>query len=209
MPTLNSSQLPPPKNWDEFEDICADLFMRELDDPNLVRHGRQGQRQNGVDIYGTRKDGTYVGIQCKGKSIWPPTKLTIKEIDKEVKAALKFHPALSEFIFVTTSPDDNKIQSHARTITERHSSESLFSVHVFGWRELIRRLTNYSELIEKHYGYTTNSAIRDAINSIPQNTANLLNTSIPIPNALIDNEINKRLDELRKRNFRIAYNQVT
>jgi hypothetical protein len=88
MPTLSSSQLPPPKNWDEFEDICADLFLRELDDPNLERHGRKGQRQDGVDINGRRKDGTYVGIQCKGKSIWPPTVLTTDEIDKEVEAAL-------------------------------------------------------------------------------------------------------------------------
>jgi len=198
MPTVSSSQLPPPKNWDEFEDMCADLFMRELEVPNLFRNGRQGQRQDGVDIYGRRKDGKYVGIQCKGKSIWPPTKLTIKEIDTEVKKALKFKPALYEFIIVTISPNDSNIQSHVRAITERHSIEGLFSVHVFGWDELIRRLTNYSYLIEKYYGYITNNAIYDEINSIPQKTADLINTNTPIPNALIDSEINKRLERLRK-----------
>ena len=52
MPTIASSELPVPKSWDEFEDICADLFSRIWNDHNVVRYGRMGQRQNGVDIRG-------------------------------------------------------------------------------------------------------------------------------------------------------------
>jgi hypothetical protein len=29
MPGPNDVQLNPPASWEEFEDICADLFMRE------------------------------------------------------------------------------------------------------------------------------------------------------------------------------------
>src|SRR5680860_537423 len=66
MPTLSMSELPPPRSWDEFEEIAWDLLSREWNDPNAVRHGRQGQAQQGVDIYGRRQgQGPYIGAQCK------------------------------------------------------------------------------------------------------------------------------------------------
>jgi hypothetical protein len=40
MPTIASSELPVPKSWDEFEDICADLFGRIWNDHNTVRYSR-------------------------------------------------------------------------------------------------------------------------------------------------------------------------
>lgn len=42
------SELPPPKTWEDFEELCADLFAAEWNDPHLVRHGRAGQEQSGV-----------------------------------------------------------------------------------------------------------------------------------------------------------------
>lgn len=52
MPTIANSRLPKPSGWDEFEDICLSSFKLRWGSPNLARHGRQGQEQNGVDIYG-------------------------------------------------------------------------------------------------------------------------------------------------------------
>src|SRR5262249_2693605 len=66
MVTPATSHLDPPKSWDELEDICADLFGREWQDNNTTRYGRQGQRQNGVDIYGRPGRKKYAGVQCKG-----------------------------------------------------------------------------------------------------------------------------------------------
>lgn len=152
MSTLAGSQLLPPKSWEEFEDICADLFALEWRDKNVVRHGRQGQRQCGVDIYGRTDQSIYVGVQCKGKRRWPPSDLTNKEIDDEVLEALKFEPRLSQLIFATTAPDDVNVQAHARAITERHVAAHLFSVHVFGWGELTRRLVNYPTVVQKYFG---------------------------------------------------------
>jgi hypothetical protein len=75
MPTASTAQLHPPSDWEEFENICADLFQLEWKNPQVVRYGRKGLRQNGVDIYGL-DDGESAGVQCKGKRIWPPTRLT-------------------------------------------------------------------------------------------------------------------------------------
>jgi hypothetical protein len=94
MVTASTAQLPPPENWDEFEQMSADLFGEEWQDRNVTRYGRQGQRQNGVDIYG-RPDGEgYAGVQGKGKKVWPPRPLKTSDIDEEVEKAKAFEPAV-------------------------------------------------------------------------------------------------------------------
>jgi tetratricopeptide (TPR) repeat protein len=163
MPTVSSSQLDPPKSWDEFEEICADLFAAEWGDRNTVRHGRQGQRQDGVDIYGCPRDGGHAGVQCKGKRRWPPDNLTTQEIDAEVAKALAFRPTLTEYVIATTGLDDAHLQEHARRITERHHARSLFSVHIFGWGELSRRIAGHEALLQKHYSYTSVGGVREEV----------------------------------------------
>jgi hypothetical protein len=174
MPTIATSQLPPPESWDEFENICADLFSLEWHDPNVVRHGRQGQAQHGVDIYGRSGRRRYEGVQCKRKSVWPPTALTKAEITKEVNKAKRFSPPLTRFTIATIANDDVALQALARTITARHEKKNLFSVHVLGWQELSRRIKSHDALIEKYYGYTGFSAVKRDIQDVPQRTADLL-----------------------------------
>jgi hypothetical protein len=71
MPSPHDVQLNPPESWEQFEALCADLFAREWGDPNVVRYGRQGQRQDGVDIYG-KEDSADVGAQCKKRRLLGP-----------------------------------------------------------------------------------------------------------------------------------------
>jgi len=173
MPTVSRLLYEPPKDWDEFEEMCADVFGAEWGDRNTTRYGRQGQRQNGVDIYGKPSGSGYAGVQCKGRHRWPPRPLTTTEMDKEVAKALKFLPALAEFTFATIAADDARIQDHARLITEQHTPLGLFSVHVVGWDEFVRRLTKYPALIEKHYSFVSNSSIREEVRKIPLETVRL------------------------------------
>jgi hypothetical protein len=142
----------PPRSWEHFEELCADTFQEEWQDSTLVRHGRAGQRQHGVDIVG--RDGAIwpVGIQCKRKSVWPVSAVTTLELDEEVKNAKAFIPALKVFYLVSTAPDDQPLQEHARLITERHRSQGLFTVSVIGWRELVRRATRHEHVAAKHFG---------------------------------------------------------
>jgi hypothetical protein len=185
MPTVGGSQLPPPKSWDEFEDMCADLFMAEWGDRNAMRHGRQGQRQNGVDIYGRPGGCGYAGVQCKGKRCWPPTELRTVDIDVEVAEALKFRPKLTEFTVATIGLDGVGLQAHARSITQTHEATGLFSVAIMGWGEISRRLSTNQKLIEKHYGYTALATIRGEvavvgvkIDDVPERTRDLLMESL-------------------------------
>lgn len=142
----------PPRSWDHFEELCADVFQEEWRDTGLVRHGRAGQPQDGVDIVG--RDGALwpVGIQCKKKSVWPVKTLSRKDLESEVEKAKNFKPALKAFYLVSTSPDDENIQAHARNITIKHKSSGLFTVNVIGWSELLRRATRHPHVAAKHFG---------------------------------------------------------
>ncbi len=63
-------QIPPPKSWEKFEDLTRALFAAEWRSPLTQKNGRSGQKQHGVDIYGTPEaaPGKTFGVQCKGKS---------------------------------------------------------------------------------------------------------------------------------------------
>jgi hypothetical protein len=150
--SLPTKQYPPPGTWEEFESLCADLYELVWKDPGTERHGRQGQPQGGVDIYGRPDGKNYTGVQCKKKDIWPAKEVTADEIDEEVEKAKTWKPGLKHFIIATTAPNDEKVQAHARTITEAHKKKKLFSVAVASWNEITRRLGRYPELLQA-YGY--------------------------------------------------------
>ena len=179
MVTPATSHLDPPKSWEELEEICADLFSREWKDNNATRYGRQGQRQNGVDIYGRPDREKYAAVQCKGRSKWPPDPLTIKDIDAEVTKAKRFTPKLAEYIIATVDPNDKAVQDYARKLTERHSRTGLFSVHVVAWPELNRRLTQHPDLIKKHYSYVANAEIQQDVKDLPDRVAQAILEQLP------------------------------
>jgi hypothetical protein len=179
MVTPATSHLDPPKSWEELEEICADLFSREWKDNNTTRYGRQGQRQNGVDIYGRPGGERYAGVQCKGRSKWPPDPLTTADIDEEVAKARKFTPKLAGYTIATVDPNDKVVQDHARKLTEKHAKQGLFSVHVAAWPELTRRLTQHPDLIKKHYGYIANAEIQQDVRELPQRLVEAIREQLP------------------------------
>jgi hypothetical protein len=158
MPLPISSQYAPPKSWEEFEDLCADLYALIWNDTGTQKHGRQGQPQGGVDVYGRPDGKNYSGVQCKNKSIWPPTELTTDEIDEEVEKAKTWQPGLKHYIITTTAPNDQKLQQHARKITSTHRKKRLFTVEVASWDEITRHLANYPHLLQK-YGYVPDAGL--------------------------------------------------
>lgn len=103
-----------PKNWQDFELLCYHLWSAVFKSNVISRNGRQGQNQHGVDIYGTLPDGSFFGIQCKGKDHFNNSQLTKTEIDAELAKVLSFQPSLSLFVFATTSKRDAKIQEYVR-----------------------------------------------------------------------------------------------
>lgn len=152
MPTISALQLPPPKNWQDFEALCCDLWREVWEDPNAQKNGRQGQPQHGVDVFGRScQDKEWAGIQCKGRDNYTNQRITEEELRDEVTKAQTFAPALADFAIATTAPRDVAIQTLARELTEQHKNCGLFSVHVWSWDDIVESLGGFPKVAVKHY----------------------------------------------------------
>ena len=71
-------QIPAFADWQQFERFCRDLWSKVWENPQLQLHGRKGQAQAGVDIYGDikRQAGNTGGIQCKQRDAFADNSLT-------------------------------------------------------------------------------------------------------------------------------------
>lgn len=152
MTRFSTSHIPAPANWQDFESLCCDLWMRLWEDPYTQKNGRQGQPQHGVDIWGRPGNAAnYEGIQCKGKTSFLSKPVTPTELKKEVKKALLFNPRLSHFTLITSGPKNVHAEECARQITEKHRAKGLFSVSVLGWGDVLERLESHEDIARKHY----------------------------------------------------------
>jgi cellulose synthase operon protein C len=150
---FHARQIAAPKYWEEFEDLCLDLFRLILADPTAQKNGRRGQPQHGTDIWGTpRYQGDELhGVQCKGKDAGLGAEVTETELRNEVDKAKNFTPKLAHWILATTAPKDAKIEALARDITAEHQRSGLFAVQVLGWEDLQSLISNHDTVMEKYY----------------------------------------------------------
>ncbi|MDT3335692.1 hypothetical protein Q4Q49_10315 [Shewanella sp. SP1S1-7] len=143
-------RLPIPANWQDFESLCHRLWKEVWCDSNAQRHGRSGQSQSGVDIYGRPVYGTsYAGVQCKDKDGRLGSTLTEKQLLKECADARAFTPQLQAFTLATTAPSDQAIQSVARDLNAK--STFPFDVHVWSWDEIEAEIACRPTLVNAFY----------------------------------------------------------
>ncbi|MXW20209.1 MAG: hypothetical protein F4Z95_05340 [Gammaproteobacteria bacterium] len=146
-------QIAPPKDWVRFEDLCLALFKQVWNDPLAQKNGRRGQRQNGVDIFGSpaSKGDVYWGVQCKAPDTRYGGGPTLAELEAEVEKAENFSPKLDRWILATTAPRDATLQQFAREISVERREKDLFSVHVLGWDEILDLLAGAPDVISNFY----------------------------------------------------------
>ena len=142
--------LPHPSNWSDFQDLCFLLWKEMWRDPNAHHNGRNGQSQNGVDIWGKDVfDPDYTGIQCKGKNENYGSQLTTDEIDNECKKAVSFQPSLKSFIMATTSPRDVAVQRHCRILTKNCTYP--FRVDTWSWDDIEDEVQCRPTIMDRFY----------------------------------------------------------
>ena len=146
----SATSLNRPKDWQAFERLTRDLFVRITGDVHMDLHGRNGQPQSGVDVSGVdQRTRVQVGIQCRGRgdgSAWTNSRLTQKELREEVAKARSFYPKLDVFVVLTTGPNDVRLKKAAAEISERHARDGSFEVQVHGWDWLEGRLSEHADL---------------------------------------------------------------
>lgn len=126
-----------PENWQDFESLCKKLWGEIWECDEIKKNGRNGQNQNGVDIFGIPNNQEhYYGIQCKGKDDYSNANLSIKEIDAEIEKAKNFKPSLKKFYFATTANKDSKIEEYIRIKDLESRGLNLFEIHLFCWEDI-------------------------------------------------------------------------
>ena len=157
------TQIRKPENWQDFEKLCTKLWgeIWHCQD-SIKRHGRYGQNQHGVDIYGIPegKDG-YYGIQCKGKSDYTNSELTESDIDTEIIKAKDFKPALKQLIFTTSACKDAKIEEYVRCKNIENLEVGLFGVDIFSWEDIVEKITDNRNV---YNWYVNNMMYNDVCN---------------------------------------------
>lgn len=135
-----------PKNWQDFEDVCKELWRDNWPCREIQSHGRNGQAQYGVDVFGI-PDGEdkYYGIQCKHKSIGE--ELTEFEVDNEVEEALKFPAPLKMLYIATTAKNDAKIQKYVMKKDVENRKKGLFGIRVYSWAEISDLLRQHTKVL--------------------------------------------------------------
>lgn len=158
-------ELPPPINWQDFENLCLEVWKSIWSDPDAKKNGRQGQPQSGVDIFNHIKlsYGEFqYGVQCKLKSQLQGDNLTKDEILEEVHKAETFRPVLHDFTIATTAKRDVNIQRYARWLSNNHQLKVQFSVQIYSWDDICDVITARNDLLHSLYDeyFTANRHLR-------------------------------------------------
>ena len=138
---------PPPANWQDFQVLTGRLVEQHCVEGTVREHGRQGQRQQGVDVYGEMPGELHMGVQCK--EMQSGKKLTKEVIEAEANEALKFRPKLNTFVVATTLAEDVNIH---RAVTELNQSGVYpFKVTYWSWKHFNDRLNRSNRLVQDSY----------------------------------------------------------
>ncbi|MGD8450390.1 MAG: tetratricopeptide repeat protein [Phycisphaerae bacterium] len=147
----SSTQVPPPKDWQRFERNMRDLYEAHWG-ATATMHGRTGQPQHGVDIYGQPKGDDYHGVQCKLHEGNLSAAAAEKELRGEIKKATKFKPRIARFILATTAPRDATIQAFVRQFNE--DEHKPFTVEVAFWDDILALYEQHADVFERHYAFS-------------------------------------------------------
>lgn len=126
---------PRPDTWQLFEQILADWAQNELNDTGADRYGRNGQRQNGIDILARNRKQSHDimpevwTIQAKRYD----EKISPTDVQADLERAMSHTPRPDVFILATTTPRDSKLQDWA-------ASAHPIRVEVWFWDGLVERL---------------------------------------------------------------------
>lgn len=137
-----SNELQRPVDEGDFEALCIHLYSRVWNVTGLMRVGRGGQAQFGVDILG--HDGRQsVGIQCKH---YVSTKFTYATVTSDVAEADAANLTIRHLIFATTAPAKAEVVRAVHELSERRRAAGKFTVSVDYWNAICDHIRMYPEV---------------------------------------------------------------
>lgn len=153
-----SMVLPPPRLWQEFEELTKDVARFRFNDSGAKNYGNQGSAQNGVDVYCCEGgSGHLIGIQCKRRGTFDakgralPGGLKIADLALAIKEAQTFAQPLKRFILATTDSRKTEIQDEELRLNAIQLQSGGFSFEVMFWEDYLSELHRHGELLKWYY----------------------------------------------------------
>lgn len=132
---LRFIDIPKIENDTLLEDLAKSLLKSDVLIENVNIHGRPGQKQDGVDVYGRIiENSTWIGIQCKVRS--SNNAFSKAELLTEINQAKNFNPRLSKYYLYTTLSRDVATQNIEREINNELTNENNFTFEIKFWEDI-------------------------------------------------------------------------
>lgn len=139
-----AKNFPVPAYWQDFQVFVKDIYNEKYGGFDI--YGRNGQAQNGVDVFGKWKK-SIIGIQCKRLDC----KLSLAMVKSEIKKAEEFTPKLTKFVIATTDRRDAKMQSNVLAINSERANEGLFEVEILYWDAIEDEINGNANILDRYY----------------------------------------------------------
>lgn len=131
------------KSWEQFQKMVCELFKEIWQDPHAKEFGRQGQKQDGIDIIGIRPGKTnYEAVQATIES-----PLTKKKIKKDYDASRDLGIKLDSFIIASTNKRDVELLKYAIKLSDKGPHRCT----IWFWEDLVEKLSDYDQIRKKYY----------------------------------------------------------
>jgi len=134
--------IPTLKSWKQFQKMVCELFRDIWQDPHAQEFGRDGQKQDGIDILGIRKGNRHEAVQVTIES-----PLTESKIRKDYEASQRLGINLECLIIASASSRDAKLQKFAANL----SSVGPYRCVVWFWEDLLEKLAENEQIRKKYY----------------------------------------------------------
>jgi tetratricopeptide (TPR) repeat protein len=136
---------PQPGNEDEFEDFCVRFYRHYLKRDTLVRYGKRGEVQDGIDIIDQLCVKPFVAIQCRNHE---PTKtISPGEITAVVSQVESSSQPVDHFIIATTAKKSTKAQDTIREHNQRSDESRRFTVEIHFWEDIYTFLNEFGRAV--------------------------------------------------------------
>lgn len=152
--------LPPPRLWQDFEELTRDVAKFRFNDPGAKNYGNQGATQNGVDVYCRQHgNGDLIGIQCKRRGTFDaqgraqPGGLAVADLALAIKEAESFTQPLKRFILATTDSRKTLIQDEEMRLSAIQAQTGGFKFEVLFWEDYLGDLHKYADLLRWYYDH--------------------------------------------------------
>ncbi len=151
MPTPITAAFPPPQDDDEFENIVRDALALRLRTPHLVRFGRSGQTQGGIDgftpqaIEGDNAIVWQATITKPGEGLWTKLQRDLASLDSE----LPWTP--TQFWYCVSAPRDAELQYRVAELSSQRQLSALCTVEILFWDDIRSDICNDVAVMNKYF----------------------------------------------------------